>query len=285
MKKWICLLLAATIGFTSICFGQENKNSLLWEISGNGLKESSYLLGTFHLLCEKDFELKPKVISTLSNVKKLVTEIDYTDPKETQVMANASKAEKTLTSQLTHEEATQLTEILKSYGTTLAEMDTLNTQSLYSLLAKKAITCPAAEVKMYEIELLRLAITTGKKTGGLEKIAYQMEALAKSYDLKEAIRQIAAGDLYEELTKKMIEAFKKEDLPELNKLLKDKRLMNANQEYWMLTDRNQNWVRDMPAMMQTESILFAVGGGHLMGEKGLIELLRAKGYTVKPVFQ
>ena len=83
----------------------------------------------------------------------------------------------------------------------------------------------------------------------------------------------------------MIRAFKNEDLPELDKLLKDKRLMNDSQEYWMLTDRNQNWASDMPAMMQTESILFAVGAGHLMGEKGLIELLRAKGYTVKPVFQ
>ncbi len=285
MKKWICLLLAVTIGLTSICFGQKNKKSLLWEISGNGLKESSYLLGTFHLLCEKDFELKPKVVSTLSKVKKFITEIDYTDPKEMQAMAAASKAEKTLTSQLSPDQATQLNEILKSYGTTLAEMDTFNTQSLYSLLAKKAITCPATEVKMYEVELLRLALATGKKTGGLEKIAYQMEALAKSYDLKEAIRQIAAGDLYEQLTQKMIQAFQKEDLPELDKLLKDKRLMNANQEYWMLTDRNQNWAKEMPAMMQTESILFAVGAGHLMGEKGMIELLRAQGYTVKPVFQ
>ncbi|MBN8784099.1 MAG: TraB/GumN family protein [Terrimonas ferruginea] len=285
MKKWICLLLAVTIGLTSICFGQKNKKSLLWEISGNGLKEPSYLLGTFHLLCEKDFELKPKVVSTLSKVKKLVTEIDYTDPKEMQAMAAAPKAEKTLTSQLSPDEATHLNEVLKSYGTTLAEMDTFNTQSLYSLLAQKAITCPATEIKMYEVELLRLALATGKKTGGLEKIAYQMDALAKSYNLKEAIRQLSAGDLYEKLTQKMIRAFKNEDLPELDKLLKDKRLMNDSQEYWMLTDRNQNWASDMPAMMQTESILFAVGAGHLMGEKGLIELLRAKGYTVKPVFQ
>ena len=29
-------------------------NSLLWEISGNGLKKPSYLFGTFHILCKQD---------------------------------------------------------------------------------------------------------------------------------------------------------------------------------------------------------------------------------------
>jgi len=30
-----------------------NNNTLLWEISGNGLAKPSYLFGTFHLLCRK----------------------------------------------------------------------------------------------------------------------------------------------------------------------------------------------------------------------------------------
>ena len=29
-------------------------NTLLWEISGNGLSAPSYLFGTFHLLCKED---------------------------------------------------------------------------------------------------------------------------------------------------------------------------------------------------------------------------------------
>jgi uncharacterized protein YbaP (TraB family) len=36
-------------------------------------------------------------------------------------------------------------------------------------------------------------------------------------------------------------------------------------------------------MMKKESAFFAVGGAHLMGENGIIQLLRSKGYTVKPV--
>lgn len=56
-------------------------NSLLWEISGNGLQEPSYLFGTFHIMCEKDFEIKPKVSHALDNAKTLFLELnlDYSN--------------------------------------------------------------------------------------------------------------------------------------------------------------------------------------------------------------
>jgi uncharacterized protein YbaP (TraB family) len=81
----------------------------------------------------------------------------------------------------------------------------------------------------------------------------------------------------------MIEAFKNENVQSLYSLFKDERFMNARQEKAMLANRNQNWVKIMPDMMKKESSLFAVGGSHLMGENGIIPLLQAKGYTVKPV--
>ena len=33
---------------------QKNNNTLLWQISGKGLKHPSFLFGTFHLLCKDD---------------------------------------------------------------------------------------------------------------------------------------------------------------------------------------------------------------------------------------
>ncbi|MCA6473216.1 MAG: TraB/GumN family protein, partial [Chitinophagaceae bacterium] len=37
---------------------QEKKNNaLLWEISGNGLTQPSYLFGTIHMICKEDFVL------------------------------------------------------------------------------------------------------------------------------------------------------------------------------------------------------------------------------------
>lgn len=50
----------------TVCVMQSNAqkgktNSLLWEISGNGLQQSSYLFGTIHMICKEDFLLSETV--------------------------------------------------------------------------------------------------------------------------------------------------------------------------------------------------------------------------------
>ena len=47
--------------------------------------------------------------------------------------------------------------------------------------------------------------------------------------------------------------------------------------------RNENWAQKMPSIMAEKSTLFAVGAGHLIGDKGLLNLLKKQGYKVKAV--
>jgi hypothetical protein len=51
----------------------------------------------------------------------------------------------------------------------------------------------------------------------------------------------------------------------------------------MINNRNANWLKKMPALMMLRPTLFAVGAGHLPGEKGVLNLLRQAGYTVEGV--
>ena len=51
----------------------------------------------------------------------------------------------------------------------------------------------------------------------------------------------------------------------------------------ILPDRNVKWMEVLPGIMQEQSAFVAVGGGHLGGPDGLIDLLRRAGYTVEPV--
>jgi len=81
----------------------------------------------------------------------------------------------------------------------------------------------------------------------------------------------------------MIRLYKEENLPELDRLLKDPNFMNDNQEEWLLTKRNINWAEKIPEQMTRESTFFAVGAGHLSGKNGVIQLLKDKGYTLRPV--
>jgi len=51
----------------------------------------------------------------------------------------------------------------------------------------------------------------------------------------------------------------------------------------MLDNRNADWLTKMPGIMNEKPTLFAVGAGHLLGENGVLNLLRKAGYTVEPV--
>ncbi|WP_223601356.1 TraB/GumN family protein [Chryseobacterium sp. GVT01B] len=289
MKNLVKLGFAALLSLSSMTANAQSNtnskdNSLLWEVSGNGLSKPSYITGTFHILCSKDFEIKPKVLKALEKSDNFVMEINYTDPAEMMSLQKMyQKTDKKISDQLSPEEARELNTILTNYGTDLKSVDSSNPQTLYALLSTKAIPCPQTEVKLYEMELLQKAIKDKKSIKGLEKVDDQMKSINEAYDLKSTIAQLKMGKEYEILFRQMIEAFKNENVQSLYSLFKDERFMNARQEKAMLTNRNQNWVKIMPEIMKKESSFFAVGGSHLMGENGIIPLLQSKGYTVKPV--
>lgn len=276
-------VLLSTTFTTTKAQSTNPENSTLWEVSGNGLTKPSYIAGTFHIMCSQDFEIKPKVMKALEKSDQFVMEINYTDPAEMTAMQKMYQTDKKLSDQLTPAEAKELDKILADYGTDLKKMDNSSSQALYALISMKAIPCPQTEVKLYEIELLKNALKSKKKVFGLEKVEDQMTSINKAYDLKAVIQQLKMGKEYEILLKEMIVAFKKEDVKSLYTLFKNDKIMNAKQEKAMLTDRNKNWAEKMPEMMKKESSFFAVGGAHLMGEKGIIQLLRSKGYTLKPI--
>ncbi|PQA93606.1 hypothetical protein B0A69_11430 [Chryseobacterium shigense] len=286
MKNLVQLGFAVLLSATFMSAKAQNanaENSTLWEISGNGLTQPSYIAGTFHVMCSKDFEIKPKIMKALEKTDQFVMEINYTDPAEMTALQKMYQTDKKLSDQLTPAEAKELDKVLADYGTDLKKMDNSSSQALYALISMKALPCPQNDIKMYEIELLKNAMKSKKKVSGLEKVEEQMTSINKAYDLKAVINQLKMGKEYEILLNKMVTAFKKEDVQSLYTLFKDDKIMNAKQEKAMLTDRNKNWAEKMPEMMRKESSFFAVRGAHLMGDNGVIRLLKAKGYTVKPV--
>ncbi len=50
-----------------------------------------------------------------------------------------------------------------------------------------------------------------------------------------------------------------------------------------IDERNAAWVKKIMPLTGNQSVLFAVGAGHLGGENGLLNLLRKQGYSVKPM--
>ena len=58
----------------------KNDNSLLWEVSGNGLQQPSFLFGTFHLMCKNDISFSSQLKTAVSFSDKVYMEMDMDDP-------------------------------------------------------------------------------------------------------------------------------------------------------------------------------------------------------------
>ena len=278
--KSIVLIALSQFGLTTNAQTKTSDNSLLWEVSGNGLTKPSYLFGTVHMICGKDYVLKSKVKDAFAKTDKLALEINLTDANELTYMQQSLMGTELLSKKLKPAQLTELEGILKEKaGISIKDVDSYTLTTLMSMLYAKSFGCQ--DLKFYEMELISKAKEDKKAVIGLETIKAQMEFLGKSYSdvqMVELFKHINEAD-----TGKLVKNYVAENLQAIYEEVISKDVMDANAKKWMLDTRNANWVKIMPELMKKESVFFAVGSGHLAGEQGVISLLKQKGYTVTPV--
>lgn len=256
--------------------------SLLWEITGKELTKPSYVFGTFHIMCESDFLLKEKVITSLSKTDQLAFEVNYTDPEEMKVMQSGMLSTQKLSSNLNEQQIALLDSSLrKYYQLTLQQADHFSNSQLISLLALKSVGC--CRLKSYELNLLKQATKENKPVIGLEKAKDQMEAINRSYTTSNLATLLSLTPEYKQMIKEATELYKAEKHLDLAYVMNDPRFTSDLLQQHTLTNRNQNWANRMPTVMRHKSTFFAVGAAHLAGENGVIQLLINQGYTLKPV--
>lgn len=258
----------------------KNENSVLWEVSGNGLTKPSYLFGTVHMICGKDFVMKPKVVEAFSKTSKLALEVNMDDPDEMNVIQQMAIGKEPLSKKLTAKQITELEAVLKkSGGVSLAQVDNYTLETVMSLLFVKSFGCP--DLKFYEMEFVGKAKESNKPIVGLEKAIEQMDLLNKSFTDDELISYLQQID--PDMSNTMTKDYTNEDINRLYAVTTNKELMSVNTKKILLDNRNENWLKIMPVMMEKESVFFAVGAAHLAGELGVINLLKKAGYAVKPI--
>jgi uncharacterized protein YbaP (TraB family) len=256
------------------------ENSLLWEVSGNGLSQPTYLYGTIHMICSGDYFLSEKTKKALDQVNKLVLEIDLNDPKELTEMQQLAMGKEPLSKKLNAEQLSKLDAILrKSAGMTVQQVDAFSLVTVMSLISMKTFGCN--DLKFYEMEFIEKAKSRNIEIAGLETVKSQFKSLEDAYSDSEIIEMLEESDVEE--TKQLVADYKLENLDTLYKNITAENKMNAKAKKFMLDDRNLNWVKVLPEMMKKESLFVAVGSAHLAGDSGIINLLRKAGYTVKPI--
>lgn len=270
--------------FTTKTIAQNNplENSLLWEVSGKGLTKPSYIYGTIHMICENDFRIPEKVTHAFDKTEKLIFEIDYNDPNEMADMQKAAVPGTLLSKTLNSSQYSLVDSVLKLKAKIpLKAMDQYSLSTVYSIAISKTLAC--ATTKSYELEFIKLAKQKKIATGALETTKAQMAYLKKAYPDAVMVKHIHMFDDYKTMFNAAVKAYKEENITKVAEEMNNKKFNDDETNKWMLEIRNTNWVKQMPEMMKKQASFFAVGAAHLPGKKGVLELLKAQGYTVKPI--
>ena len=264
-----------------------NDNTLLWEVSGKKLTAPSYLFGTFHLICKDDIHFSLQLKEAVKLAKEMYMEMDMDDPATMMsgLLLMNMKGDSTLKTLFTEAEYKKVEQFFKdSLHTPIGMFQKIKPYFLMALLYPKMLPCKT--MSGVEQELMALAKENKKEIKGLETMAFQaavFDSIPYKQQAKELLKSIDSLDAYKKYFDTMVTIYKNQQLKQMQELFtKSEFGMEENQDI-LLDKRNKNWVIQLKAIMKKESVFVAVGAGHLVGEMGLIALLRKEGYKVRPI--
>lgn len=288
-KQWIAgLLLATATGLAQA----EPPTPLLWKVSD--ADNSIYLLGSFHLLKAEDYPLADSTYAALDDAEQVVFEIspqEMNDPTLGPRMQQAGmRADgKTLQATLPAETWQALEAWATRRGANAAMFQGMEPWMASLVIGLTEMQRLGLDPTLgLDQHFAQKATEAGKPVLGLETSALQIE-LFDGMDDKEQLQSLqeTLGELegIEEEIGKMHAVWRAGDGDAL--FAKTGAEMKADYPalYARLNqDRNQAWLPRLRAMLddsKSDDTLVVVGAMHLLGEDGVVALLKAKGYQVE----
>jgi uncharacterized protein YbaP (TraB family) len=271
------------------------EKSVVWKISGNGLKKVSFLYGTIHLIPKKDYEMPDAVREALDHSKCVTFEIDMKEltnmRTQMSLMTKAfMPAGKTIKDYLSPEDYQLVKEKMAEKGLSGGIMERMKPLFLSTLFSgdEGGSATDNGAMTSIEMELYRSARNRKLETAGLETTSYQMSIFdsipyqVQAKMLVDGLRSSAldpasGGGQLEQL----LQLYRDQDIAAMQSMIEEDGDGMAAYEEILLKNRNRNWIAPMGRMMREQPTVFAVGAGHLGGSGGVIALLRKAGYRVE----
>lgn len=299
MKKTLTFIIAL------LAAGSMNAQ-ILYKITGKDAKNTSYIIGTYHLADASFTEKIPGLQTALAETEQVYGEVNMENmmqPASIQKMTAAMMLPEgqTLKTVLTPEQFGKVSAFAKELMgvgldndmvfSQLGKMSpkALATQFTLLLFIKNSAT-PFNPANGLDNFFQMQAKQKNKPIGGLETIDFQIETLYKSTPIERQVEELICLVDNKEYNLMMVQeiskAFYAQDLQAIEKAA-DEKLNNScdstpEEEETLIYGRNDNWMKLMPAIMAEKPTFFAVGALHLVGERGMLTQLQKAGYTVTP---
>lgn len=280
-------LVVAFLFISLITFSQAVTSSLLWEIKGPKQKNSAFIFGTMHLMDDSHFYFPKKLEKIILNVETVCLEIN--DIQRTQLNPDLlflnegsflAKLSESAMDSICNWASAKLLMNREQFTTNFSKAKPF---LLFQLILQSELP---ANLQSQELAIEKLLQTKkNKQTIGLETFESQLalfDDLPFESQVNLIMTEIAAeSDVLINFTH-LQENYLEQNVGKIHDLLLTENtdpIFNVR----FIDERNVSWVKKMIPMISSQSILFAVGAGHLGGKNGVLNLLRKEGFTLTPI--
>jgi uncharacterized protein len=295
MKRTLWLSLFAALGIAACSPTNKTSapvatNTLLWRISGKNLSKPTYIFGTMHMLCADDIQLSDSLKQAIHGADKVYLELDMDDMM--QVLGAMShmtmRNDTTLADLLTAEEYKKVKSFFQENSGLIpfTMLEKFKPLLIESMILKETATCD--NMIVMEQLVMEAARENNKEIKGLETMDFQLgifDRIPYKLQAEQLVKMVenAGNNGDDKEMKELTEAYRQQQLDIMDDLTKKEDMGIQNFTDLLLYNRNADWANKLAGLMPGNSLVVAVGAGHLPGERGVLNLLRKAGYRVDPV--
>lgn len=270
--------------------------SLLWAISGNGLKKTSYLFGTMHVSNKLAFNLGDSFYNAIRSVDVVALETNpetwQDDYSRSAMMRGGNELASLRYNRSNWNVPSQSMSItsfaVDSYEELARASLALEPSMINGMLYRTygGNNNDFEENTFLDMHIFQIGRKLGKRVGGVEDFEASEKLVAEAYrDATKDKNKKKKSYSYEGMMnnpKKVEDAYRDGDLDLLDSLEALSVESDAFQEKF-LYKRNEIQANSIDSILHKSSLFVGVGAAHLPGKRGVIEMLRKMGYTVRPV--
>lgn len=297
-REEVLVLFARAYDFVIHKTGRDSKG-FLWEVS-NG-KNSVYVLGSVHVADSSIYPFSQSIIETFNKSDVLAVEANIVGDQEgLQYMMEKAiyTDDNTLEKNVPEEIYKAFVDKISAAG--LDPKDFEKIKPWYAGLLVQGLDMQSASLDAtmgIDFNLMTKAMFANKEILEIEGIKFQadlFDSMSKELQislLESSLVEVKENDesvnVQGEVIKYILDAWKKGDMVEFEKFM-EKTNQEGNQEFnnMLFNKRNENMSNKVEEFLNSEdgkTYFVVVGAGHLVGDTGIINSMKQRGYTVKQI--
>jgi uncharacterized protein YbaP (TraB family) len=281
--------LVAAVVLLPWCGAGAAGRSFAWKASGKG--GTVHLVGSVHLLSKDYYPLNPILESAFDASEVLVEELDLGEVSQPQsqgliLARGVLPAGETLSRVVSPATYARVSQRLEGLGLPIEALSRLKPWALaLTLLAVEWQKAGFDANLGLDRHFFDRATSTGKMVQGLETLEFQIsrfDGLTNDQQDRMLAETLQELDTQKSSVVQLADAWRSGDVAAVERVvLKD--VQQDKQMYErLIVDRNREWLPHIDALFTRRGAAFVVvGAAHLVGPDGLVQMLRAKGYTVE----